>query len=273
MRIDKSDPIGLFDSGLGGLTVAHAIQKVLPFEKMVYFGDTFHLPYGDKSQESIRYYSEKITEFLLQKKCKVILIACNTASANAYKEVCEFVEGKAVVMNVIDPVVSYIVSHQDQSPVGVIGTKGTVMSNSYAEKIHARSPETIVRSLATPLFVPMIEEGFVNDSISDAIIEAYLSREQLDGIRTLILGCTHYPIIRNQITDYYRGEVDVLDTASIVAIELQKVLQMQGLLSDEKESQSFDYQFLVSDYTDNFRRIAEFFFKQKLNLQLSNFWK
>ena len=181
----KSSPIGLFDSGVGGLTVAHALHTLLPSEQLIYFGDTAHLPYGDKSREAIIQYSLGITDFLLKQKCKVILIACNSASANAFEEVKGFVGKKAVVMNVIDPVVTYVCTEDDTDrTVGIIGTKATIDSGTYEKKIldassklmsgsNDRRPPCIqVSSLATPLFVPMIEEGFVFDDISNAIIYA-----------------------------------------------------------------------------------------------------
>lgn len=272
MCLDRSSAIGLFDSGVGGLTVAHAIQNTLPLERMIYFGDTFHLPYGDKSVESVRYYSERIASFLLSEQCKVILIACNTASANAYHLVRDFVGDKALVMNVIDPVVHHVVENHKHDVVGVIGTKGTIQSNSYAERIRSLSPQTPVRSLATPLLVPMIEEGFLNDEISDAILKAYLDRVSLADIHTLILGCTHYPIVREQIAAYYKGRVRVLDTASIVANHLKQQLQSNNLLA-QKNDAATAHRFFVSDYTENFRHIAEFFFHQQVDLQLLNLWK
>ncbi|MEN8203818.1 MAG: aspartate/glutamate racemase family protein, partial [Bacteroidota bacterium] len=194
----KSSPIGLFDSGVGGLTVAHALHTMLPSEQLIYFGDTVHLPYGDKSRETILQYSLGIADFLLEQKCKVILIACNSASANAFEEVKEHVGTKAVVMNVIDPVVGQVCTDKPKT-VGIIGTKATIDSGTYERKIEetladsgsgpgsgsgsgsgsspkSRSGSKIqVSSMATPLFVPMIEEGFVFDDISNAIIRSYLS--------------------------------------------------------------------------------------------------
>ncbi len=231
--LEKSGPIGVFDSGVGGLTVAHALHTLLPNEQLIYFGDTAHLPYGDKSRESIVQYSLGISDFLLEQKCKVILIACNSASANAFEEVSAHVGNRAVVMNVIDPVVNHvcvnagsILDTEGDSPrsevdkvhtVGIIGTKATIDSGTYERKIKETLAELLsdsneisevshaglnVSSMATPLFVPMIEEGFVFDDISNAIIRSYLSRKEMIGVGSLILGCTHYPIIRNQISRF-----------------------------------------------------------------------
>ena len=205
MEPGKDQPIGIFDSGVGGLTVAHAVQSQLPEEQIIYFGDTFHLPYGDKSGDSVRYYSIRIADFLLEYNCKVLLIACNTASASAYEQVRQHTSGRAMVFNVIDPVVNYLAASRISGKVGVIGTKGTINSGAYQSKLKIQIPGIEVVALSTPLFVPMIEEGFIYDDISNAIIRAYMSHPSLEGINNLILGCTHYPIIRKQIEEQNHG--------------------------------------------------------------------
>jgi len=295
----KNGPIGLFDSGVGGLTVAHALQTLLPNEQLVYFGDTAHLPYGDKSRESIVQYSLGIADFLLEQQCKLILIACNSASSNAFDEVKEHVGHRAVVMNVIDPVVNHVCVNtgsilnsegepDEEAPrvstVGIIGTKATIDSGTYERRIKetlanlladsneissVTHPGLNVSSLATPLFVPMIEEGFVFDDISNAIIRSYLSRKELYGIDTLILGCTHYPIIRNQISRFLNFEVNVLDTARIVALSVQELLASKELLVSKR---SGDNRFYVSDHTPYFEVIANMFFNEKISLKKKNIW-
>lgn len=269
MHADNNQPIGVFDSGVGGLTVANAIKNMLPYEQMVYFGDTFHLPYGDKSAESVRFYANRIAEFLLSKQCKVILIACNTASAVAFEEVKKNIGDKALVIDVINPVVDYVATHKHIKKVGVIGTKGTINSGSYAQKINSVRPDIVLVSLATPLLVPMIEEGFVFDDISNAIIRSYLSREELKNIDTLILGCTHYPIIKNQIKKFFDFKVSVLDSANIVANVLRDILTDKGMLADVRKPEHIFY---VSDYTDYFQSIANVFFEQSLKLNKHNIW-
>jgi len=296
---EGSGPIGLFDSGVGGLTVAHALHTLLPNEQLIYFGDTAHLPYGDKSRESIVQYSLGIADFLLEQKCKVILIACNSASSNAFEEVSEHVGDKAVVMNVIDPVVNHVcvnagsILNSEGAPqneavkastVGIIGTKATIDSGTYERKINetlaallsdsneiaaVSHPGLNVSALATPLFVPMIEEGFVFDDISNAIIRSYLSRKELVGIDTLILGCTHYPIIRNQISRFLNFEVNVLDTARIVALSVQEQLSANKLLAPAKTGEN---RFYVSDHTSYFEVIANMFFNEKIELKKRNIW-
>jgi glutamate racemase len=159
-------PIGIFDSGIGGLTVASAIHKILPREPLVYFGDTAHFPYGEKSADALRYYAIRISQFLLRHDCKMIVIACNTASSVAYKTVVDFVGDGIPVVNVIDPVVKEIVSNRQIKKVGIIATKATVKSDMYAKKIHALNKKVEVSSLATPLLAPMIEEGFFDNKIS-----------------------------------------------------------------------------------------------------------
>ncbi|MEE4115981.1 MAG: glutamate racemase [Marinilabiliaceae bacterium] len=264
----RNNPIGLFDSGVGGLTVANAIKNLLPSETMIYYGDTAHLPYGDKSAESIIAYSRKITEFLLGNNAKMVLIACNSASASAYNTLREEFGKKVILMDVIGPLASYIAS-KDYSRVGIIGTKRTVESGAYNEKIMALNSAIDIVSLATPLFVPMIEEGFIFDDISNAIIRTYLSDKKLDGIDSLVLGCTHYPIIKNQISKQFNFEVEVIDSARVVAMELRRILEINGLLSDKKKSAD---RFYVSDYTPYFEKIARMFFEGELNLEKLNIW-
>ena len=268
--LNAKQAIGIFDSGVGGLTVASAVKNLLPQEKMIYFGDTAHLPYGDKSTESIKYYSEKITEFLLEKECKVILIACNTASAQAFEAVQQVAGDKVKVFNVIDPVVDLITASRKYHKIGVIGTKGTINSGTYARKILERKPEARVISLATPLLAPMIEEGFIYDDISNAIIRSYLSNEQLAGINSLILGCTHYPIIKNQIRKYYNFNVKVIDSGQIVAMQLKQYLHQNNLLNDLENLQ---HQFFVSDYTEMFEKISEMFFEDEVHLETVDLWR
>ena len=264
----KEQPIGIFDSGVGGLTVAHAIKQILPGESLIYFGDTAHLPYGDKSAESIRFYSQKITEFLLEHNSKVILIACNSASASAFDSLKKEFENKTIIIDVIDPVVNYLAT-RNFNKIGVIGTKRTISSGTHEKKIREKSPLTNVISMATPLLVPMIEEGFIFDDISNAIIRTYLSNEALAGIQALILGCTHYPIIKNQISKIFNFDVEVVDSARIVSMILRDVLDKNNLLND---SGNVKDQFFISDYTTYFEKIARMFFEGEINLKKADIW-
>jgi glutamate racemase len=264
----KEQPIGIFDSGVGGLTVAHAIKQILPGESIVYFGDTAHLPYGDKSAESITYYSRKITEFLLNHDSKVVLVACNSASASAFDALIKEFHDKTILVDVIDPVVDYLGTRNFRK-IGVIGTKRTITSGTYDQKLHEKSPGTTVVSLATPLLVPMIEEGFIFDDISNAIIRTYLSNESLAGIEALVLGCTHYPIIRNQISKFFNFNVEVIDSARTVSSILRETLEKKNLLNDSGRVQD---KFFVSDYTLFFEKIARMFFEGEINLKKADIW-
>ncbi len=265
-----SCPIGIFDSGIGGLTVAHAVTTLLPNENLVYFGDTAHLPYGDKSSAAIQAYSIKICNVLLQQNCKVILIACNSASAAAYELVKEYVGSKAKVLNVIDPCVSYSADHFADQNIGLIGTKQTVNSNIYRKKIDELGKNIHLKSLATPLLAPMIEEGFFNNNISESIINEYLQNEELANIDALILGCTHYPLIKKQIEKYYQGKITVLDTSQIVAEYLKKYLQEKELNNSEHSSTK---QFYISDYTQSFETSTKIFFGEQIKLEHYPLWE
>lgn len=270
MQLSPEQAIGIFDSGVGGLTVAAAIRNLLPAERMIYFGDTAHLPYGDKSADAIRYYSVKITEFLLEMGCKLILVACNTASASAFDALKEKFEDRVLLLNVIDPVINYLAEMKDPGIVGVIGTKGTINSGTYEKKLRERKPEIRTVSMPTPLLVPMIEEGFIYDDISNAIIRAYLSDERIKDIHTLVLGCTHYPIIKNQISKYYNFGVEIIDSSRIMAAELGEKLESHGLLARKREK---DHEFYVSDYTEYFRKISGMFFEENIGLKLKDLWR
>lgn len=264
----KEQPIGIFDSGVGGLTVAHAIKQLLPQESIVYFGDTAHLPYGDKSAESIKYYSQHITRFLLEHDSKVVLVACNSASASAFESLKKEFGDKTFLFDVIDPVVEYV-STRNFNKIGVIGTKRTISSNTYERKIRENSPETTLISMATPLLVPMIEEGFIFDDISNAILRAYLSDASFSGIQALILGCTHYPIIKNQISKIFNFNIEIIDSARIVSMILRDTLEKNNLLNDSGKVKD---RFFISDYTPYFEKIARMFFEGEINLKKADIW-
>lgn len=267
----RQAPIGIFDSGIGGLTVADAILKQMPAESIVYFGDTAHMPYGEKSADAIRAYAIRITDFLLENGCKAIVIACNSASSVAYETVKQHVAGRAVVLDVINPVVEKVSSLKKVQQVGVIGTRATIRSNAYAQGISSKAPDKKVSSLATPLLAPMIEEGFFNNKISRTIINNYLSRPKLKNIDALILACTHYPLIRKEIGDYYKRDILIVDSAEIVAAKLHAMLKKGKLLADRKKAGS--KRFFVSDLTSSFEKSTRIFLKGKIKLELRNLWK
>ncbi|TAH26409.1 MAG: glutamate racemase [Cytophagales bacterium] len=267
----NNQPIGIFDSGIGGLTIAQAVKKMLPNESIIYFGDTAHLPYGDKSTAAIQSYVVKICDLLIKRHCKVILIACNSASAAAYELAKEYVASKAKVINVIDPIVSHIGTHYRQQTIGLIGTQKTVSSNVYQKKINNLDADIFLKSLATKLLVPMIEEGYFNNNISTNIINNYLSDEKLSGIKALILGCTHYPLIKNEIEKYYKGSVEVIDASDIVAESLKNILLSNGLNTDT--SSVPEHFFFVSDYTKSFVASTKIFFGEEVNLEYYPLWE
>ncbi len=263
-------PIGIFDSGIGGLTVASAIHHLLPKEQLIYFGDTAHLPYGDKSPEAIKYYSLKIAKFLLDKKCKVIVIACNTASSHAFHELVYFLGDQIPVISVIDPVIAKMLQTGKYKKIGVIGTKSTITSDIYAKKFKEARTGIEVLSLATPLLAPMIEEGFFNNTISHTVINSYLSSPKLKGIDSLVLACTHYPLIKKEIDEFYTGKVDIINTAEIVADYVKERLSTLDLLNNNDESKA--HQFYVSDYTSSFESSTRLFFDEKIHLTHYPVW-
>lgn len=236
----------------------------------MYFGDTAHLPYGDKSTAAIQAYSVKICDLLIRQNCKVILIACNSASAAAYDLVREYVGSKATVLNVIDPVVAYVGEHFASKTVGLIGTKQTVHSNVYKKKIDFLDRRIQLKSLATPLLAPMIEEGFCHNTISESVIQTYLSDPALTHIDALILGCTHYPLVKEQINRFYQGQVDVLDASELVARHVGEVLTQSNLASARLVGEP---RFYVSDYTASFEASTQIFFQQKVQLQHYPLWE
>jgi glutamate racemase len=269
MENKDKKPIGIFDSGIGGLTVAYAIKNLLPEEDLIYFGDTAHLPYGDKSEAAIQVYSIKIADILLKKGCKVIVIACNSASSASYELLKEYVRTDTHVINVIDPMVELVSSRFEGCNVGLIGTKRTVQSGVYGRKIQEAEKNITLHSLATPLLAPMIEEGFFNNQISHEIIAQYLCDPALQNIDALILACTHYPLIIKEIDEFYGGKMQILDSSQVVAEALRKYLANEGLLNTSHRA---EHHFLVSDFTESFESSARMFFHQSVKLEKHSLW-
>lgn len=266
----NNSPVGIFDSGIGGLTVARAIKNLLPNESLIYFGDTAHLPYGDKSEAAIQAYSIKITNVLLEKGCKAIVVACNSASASAYNLLQEYAGKRLEIINVIDPMIDFVDRHFQNECIGLIGTKRTVGSGVYAEKVQALNRKIKFKSLATPLLVPMIEEGFFNQRISHDIIEKYLSSRDLEDIKALILGCTHYPLIKDEIENFLKHKVKILDSSEITASYLESRLNAKGLLAVKKSTKD---EFMVSDFTESFESSTKLFFGESVHLTPYKLWE
>ncbi len=254
MKPDRNAPVGVFDSGVGGLTVAREIMRNLPSEKIVYFGDTARVPYGNKSKENVIRYSRQIIHFLLEQQVKAIVIACNTASAFALDEVRD--EFDIPILGVIEPGARVAAKETKNKKVGVIGTEGTISSGIHASYLKKLDPEITVIGKACPLFVPLVEEGWLHDPITLEVVARYLQEFKEKDADTLILGCTHYPLIRSTIRDFMGERVRLVNPAYETALELASLLEKEGLLSTGKEQEEFPYRFYVSDLADKFKAFA-----------------
>ncbi|MBR1692561.1 MAG: glutamate racemase [Lachnospiraceae bacterium] len=253
--IRKNAPIGVFDSGVGGLTVAREIMRQLPNERIVYFGDTARVPYGNKSKDTVTRYSRQIARFLLTKEVKTIVVACNTASAYALDEIEK--EIHLPMIGVVKPGAKVAAEVTKNGKIGVIATQATIDSNSYSDYIKQKNPQATVLGKACPLFVPLVEEGLLEDPVTDEIAMRYLS-ELIDvGIDTLILGCTHYPLIRKTIGRIMGDGVTLVNPAYETARALKRQLEERNLLNEEKiDLGTNQYQFFVSDDADKFKNFA-----------------
>jgi glutamate racemase len=248
-------PIGVFDSGLGGLTVAHAIMRQLPAESLVYFGDTARVPYGPKSPETVRRYSREISAFLLEQGVKAIVVACNTATAHALPVLRE--ELDVPVIGVVEPGARAAVRATRTGHIGVIGTAGTIRSQAYVRAIHAEAPDAHVTALACPLFVPLVEEGWTNHEAAHLIAEEYLRPLVEDRIDTLVLGCTHYPLLKPLIGDIVGRSVRLIDSAEETAVDTRRMLDESGLAATGGEP---SYRFISSDDPQQFLTLGRRFF-------------
>ena len=264
----NTHPIGIFDSGIGGLTTAHALVNLLPNENIIYFGDTAHMPYGEKSTAAIQAYAVKIAHLLLQQQCKLILIACYSATAAAFELVKEYVNGRAHVVNVIDPTVRFLEQHYRGQHIGLIGTRQTVNSNIHVKKINALNAKITLSSYATNLLAAAIEE-FANHPIIDHLLEVYLAHPQLQGIDALVLACTHYPVVKEKIAHYYQQKIDIIDASTIVAEHVQQQLMQHQLLNTGSLGSK---RFYVSDYTESFAANAKLFFGEHITLEHYPLW-
>ena len=252
------------------MTVAKAIQDKLSKERFVYFGDTAHLPYGDKSPMAIRNWSKRIADFLLSKKVKLIVIACNTASSHAFNSLSNYLKDELKVIDVINPTANYVAGKFKKGKIGVIGTKGTINSRVYVKRITKLNDALKVTSSATPLLAPMIEEGYFNNNISKTIIKDYLSKRSFQNIDALILGCTHYPLIKKEISSVCSKRIEVIDSAEKTADEVKNYLVKNELLATGSKKSN---QFFVSDYTDSFDQSTKIFFGENLRLKKMDLWK
>ena len=254
MKIDRDAPIGVFDSGVGGLTVAREIMRNLPSEKIVYFGDTARVPYGSKSKETVIRYSRQIIHFLEEQQVKAIVIACNTASAFALDAVKN--ELDIPVLGVIEAGAKVAAQETRNKRVGVIGTLGTVGSGIHEAYLKQLDPEITVIGKACPLFVPLVEEGWLHDSVTTEVASRYLQELKDKDIDTLILGCTHYPLIRSTIREVMGEGVRLVNPAYETALQLKTLLEEMNISSSGTGEEDFPYRFYVSDLADEFKDFA-----------------
>lgn len=253
--LDKNAPVGVFDSGVGGLTVAREIMRQIPEERIVYFGDTARVPYGSKSKDTIVRYSRQIIRFLLTQHVKAIVIACNTASAYALETVQQ--ESDIPIIGVINAGARTAVNATRNGKIGVIGTEGTIGSGIYTEVMTQMRPDIEVTGKSCPLFCPLVEEGLLHDSVTDEIASRYLSVLKSKYIDTLVLGCTHYPLLRSTLGRLMGDEVTLVNPAYETALELKGLLKEKGLNREpDALLEGEKYQFFVSDLAEKFTDFA-----------------
>jgi glutamate racemase len=254
-KIDmQSKPIGIFDSGIGGLTVYREIRKTFPSEDIVYFGDTARVPYGSKSRSNIIDYSHQNARFLITQGVKVIIIACNTATAVAYQSLKDSFD--IPVIGVISAGAQKAISTTKNRKVAVIGTDGTINSHAYQIAIQSINPDISVIEKACPLFVPIVEEGWQDTDIALQIAKVYLSDILSTSIDTLVLGCTHYPILKDTIHTVCGDQVALVDSAAEIAQELYQKRDRLGINSSDSSKVGNDF-FYVSDNEEKFKKIAK----------------
>ena len=245
-------PVGVFDSGVGGLTVAREIMRQLPQENIVYFGDTARVPYGSKSQDNIIRFSRQIINFLKTKEVKAIVIACNTASALALDTVKNEID--IPIIGVIEPGARAAVRETRNAKIGVVGTEATINSETYTKVIKRLNPDAEVVGKSCPLFVPLVEEGFAKHKITEEVIDIYLSEFKKTDIDTMILGCTHYPLLRSRIMAYLGEQVHIVNPAYETAIDLKSILEKNGTANHSDRSATYEY--YVSDAAEKFTKLA-----------------
>ena len=246
--------IGVFDSGVGGLTVAREIMRNLPAEHIVYFGDTARLPYGSKSRDTILMFSRQIIRFLQTQHVKAIVVACNTASAFALDEVAG--ENNLPMIGVVKPGARVAAQVTSNKRIGVIGTEGTTGSHIYRNYIQDIDPEITVIEKPCPLLVPLVEERWIHDSVTRQVLERYLAGLQEQQVDTLVLGCTHYPLLRSIVGEIMGSAVTLVNPAYETALELKQLLAARNLTNPGTDKKEFPYRFFVSDLADKFKVFA-----------------
>ncbi len=266
---EASRPIGVFDSGIGGLTVVKELSRLLPNEKIVYFGDTARVPYGNKSKETVIHYSLQIAYFLLKKKIKLLVVACNSASSVSLPTLKRHFH--IPIIGVIEPGAKSAIKLSSGKSIGVIGTLGTVNSNSYKKALKKINSKVKVFQQACPLFVPLAEDGWPARSsgrnktkIAQDISDEYLQELSRKGIDSLILGCTHYPLLKNVIHNSVGKKVKLIDSGIETAKEVKKILEKRGLLNPHKQTERNHSVFYVSDFPHKFKEVSQMFLSKEL---------
>jgi glutamate racemase len=247
-------PIGVFDSGLGGLTAIKELEKLLPGEEVIYFGDTGRVPYGTKGRDTIIKYAAQIMRFLHGFDVKAVIIACNTVSSVAFEETASM--SSVPVIGVVSPAAEAAVRATKNGRIGIIGTNATIRSGSYEKAILSASPDMQIRSRACPLFVPLVESGHFErgDRLAELAAHEYLDDFVGSGVDTVILGCTHYPILSGVIGDILGGGITLIDSGREAAMSAAKAFDKSDILSENKEGGRCS--FYVSDYTEDFTTLA-----------------
>ncbi|MBZ0091992.1 MAG: glutamate racemase [Burkholderiales bacterium] len=260
MQAHPGHSIGVFDSGVGGLTVVRALMERLPFENIVYFGDTARVPYGIKSVETISHYTTQIAEFLLAKQVKLLIIACNTMAAVASQTVKDL--SPVPVLDVIDAGALGAIAVTAKKHIGVIGTPTTINSNAYARAIHDYEPEVRIFSQACPLFVPLVEEGWLDHQVTRLTAQEYLRPVLAHDIDTLVLGCTHYPLLKPLLQDVAGPGIRLVDSAEAMAEQAAALLAENGMANRQRGAA--DYHYYVTDVPLRFQTIGERFLGRTL---------
>jgi glutamate racemase len=254
-RASTAAPIGVFDSGIGGLTVARELMHQLPNESIIYFGDTARVPYGPKSPDTVRRYSREIGAYLIEQGVKALVVACNTATAHALPVL--RAELPVPVVGVVEPGARAAVAASRGHALGVIGTAGTIASGAYERAIHALLPEAHVVARACPLFVPLVEEGWTDTAATRLIAHEYLDPMRDEGIDALVLGCTHYPLLKPMLVDIVGEAVRLIDSAEETAAETARLLDRLNLRAAAGNHRA--YRFVASDAPEQFLRLAQRF--------------
>jgi len=258
--------IGVFDSGVGGLTVVKEIFKYLPQRQIIYFGDTARIPYGSRSEQFILYYSKKITRWLLDKGAEIIVVACNTSSAWAADKLKKEFEG-VPIFEVISPAAEAAIEKTKNNKIGVIGTRGTIKSNAYSRKLLSLNRKVKVFLSACPLFVPLVEEGWIKEKTTEEIAKKYLAALKEKNIDTLILGCTHYPLLKGVIKKTIGQRVKIVSSAEAVAKELEAFLRSNPAVG-KKIKKGDAHQFFFSDQPYNLKKISHLCFNKRIKIEV-----